>query len=144
MTQASAYREVLFQQLFLLNANLNNAILRTRDECVQIWELQLVGVELRKLYSLQELQASYKAAAKVTSLDKHRNVMQNCMLKRALSHKRLATASLDCPMIKSGPGCHPAVHILWEGFPDLSAHQFCACTCIAFARLQHATCVVMP
>ena len=92
MTQASAYREVLFQQLFLLNANLNNAILRTRDECVQIWELQLVGVELGKLYSLQELQASYKAAAKVTSLGKHPNWMQNCMLKHALSHKRLATA----------------------------------------------------
>ena len=64
-TSADAYREVLRQQLFLLNGNLNNAILRTRDECVQVWTLQLVGVQPGKLYSLQDLQASYKAAAKV-------------------------------------------------------------------------------
>jgi hypothetical protein len=60
------YREMLHQQLFLLNANLNGAILRSRHECVQVWELQLVGVKTGKIYSLQELQASYKAAAKVT------------------------------------------------------------------------------
>ena len=59
------HREMLHQQLFLLNANLNGAILRSRDECVQVWELQLVGVQAGKVYSLQELQASYKAAAKV-------------------------------------------------------------------------------
>ncbi len=60
------HRKMLHQQLFLLNANLNGAILRSRDECVQVWELQLVGVKAGKIYSLQELQASYKAAAKVT------------------------------------------------------------------------------
>lgn len=60
------HREMLHQQLFLLNASLNSAILRIRDECVQVWELQLVGVKAGKIYSLQELQASYKAAAKVT------------------------------------------------------------------------------
>ena len=64
---------MLQQQLFLLNANLNNAILRTRDECVQVWDLQLVGVQLGKLYSLQDLQASYKAAAKV-----HGNLLHPC------------------------------------------------------------------
>ncbi len=64
-----ACREVLRQQLFLLNTNLNNAIVRTRDECVQVWELQLVGVQQGKVYSLQDLQASYKAAAKVTMFD---------------------------------------------------------------------------
>lgn len=53
------------KQLFLLNASLNNAILRTRDECVMVWELQLLGIEGGKVHSLQELQASYKAAAKV-------------------------------------------------------------------------------
>ncbi len=56
---------MLHQQLFLLNANLNSAILRSRNACVQVWELQLVGVKADKIYSLQELQASYKAAAKV-------------------------------------------------------------------------------
>ena len=60
------HREMLCQELFLLNANLNSAILRSRNECVQVWEFQLVGVKAGKIYSLQELQASYKAAAKVT------------------------------------------------------------------------------
>lgn len=59
-------REMLQQQLFLLNTNLNNAILRSREECVQVWGLQLIGVQLGKLYSLQDLQTSYKAAAKVS------------------------------------------------------------------------------
>lgn len=53
------------KQLFLLNSSLNNAILRTRDECVLVWELQLLGIQLGKVYTLQELQSSYKAAAKV-------------------------------------------------------------------------------
>lgn len=63
-----ACREVLDKQLFLLNSSLNNAILRTRDECVMVWELQLLGVQPGKVYSLQELQASYKTAAKVAHL----------------------------------------------------------------------------
>ncbi|KAL3130872.1 hypothetical protein ABBQ38_000201 [Trebouxia sp. C0009 RCD-2024] len=58
-------RENTDKQLFLLNSSLNNAILRTRDECVLVWELQLLGIEAGKVYSLQELQAIYKAAAKV-------------------------------------------------------------------------------
>ena len=77
------HREMLHQQLFLLNANLNSAILRSRDECVQVWELQLVGVKAGKIYSLQELQASYKAAAKVTlSLisSKHAHWPRSCGL----------------------------------------------------------------
>lgn len=53
------------KQLFLLNSSLNNAILRTRDECVLVWELQLLGIQSGKVYSLQELQSSYKTAAKV-------------------------------------------------------------------------------
>ena len=53
------------KQLFLLNSSLNNAILRTCDECVLVWELQLLGIQSGKVYSLQELQSSYKAAVKV-------------------------------------------------------------------------------
>ena len=124
MTHASARREVLFQQLFLLNANLNNAILRTRDECVQVWELQLVGMELGRIYSLPELQASYKAAAKVTSLDKDPNAVQNGLLQHTLHHKQLPTASLNMSWSKSWPDCHP--------YPS---------TCIVRARLQCQSCI---
>ena len=63
-----ACRENMDKQLFLLNSSLNNTILRTRDECVMVWELQLLGIEGGKVYSLQELQATYKAAAKVLDL----------------------------------------------------------------------------
>ena len=61
-------RENMDKQLFLLNSSLNNTILRTRDECVLVWELQLLGIQLGKVYSLQELQASYKAAVKVLDI----------------------------------------------------------------------------
>ena len=56
------------KQLFLLNSSLNDAILRTRDECVLVWELQLLGIQSGKVYSLLELQSSYKAAAKVLEI----------------------------------------------------------------------------
>lgn len=59
------------KQLFLLNSSLNNAILRTRDECVLVWELQLLGIQSGKVYSLQELQSSYKAAVKVLEIHAH-------------------------------------------------------------------------
>lgn len=68
MLAPCACRENTDKQLFLLNSSLNNAILRTRDECVLVWELQLLGIEAGKVYSLQELQASYRAAAKVVDL----------------------------------------------------------------------------
>lgn len=49
----------------MLNSRLNDAIMKTRIECVVVWELQLLGIQAGQVYSLDRLQASYQACAQV-------------------------------------------------------------------------------
>lgn len=65
LSQDTLCRDCLHEQLFLLNLRLNDTILKTRIECVVIWELQLIGVQPGQVYSLKGLQASYQASAQV-------------------------------------------------------------------------------
>ena len=85
-------REVLDKQLFLLN----NAILRTRDECVLVWELKLSGIEAGKVHRLQDLQASYKAAAKVLDPNPSQCITKQCILTAVHALRRFCLITPQC------------------------------------------------